>query len=129
LDMNWETGAYALYTWARIHKIIDEAWIIDSMDTWDIAQLLTSPFEFDLIKKISEFPNIITQTKQQLAPHLIAKYLFDLSQLVNSYYANIKILKAETTELKNARIYLLINVRETIKETMDLIWMHFLERM
>jgi arginyl-tRNA synthetase len=52
----------------------------------------------------------------------------DISKIVNSYYANIKILKSEEP-LKSARISLLQKTLERMKTVMELIGMSFLERM
>ncbi len=126
LDMQGETGAYILYTWARIQSIIDSAGDI----SWEHIEytLLQEEIEFALIKKISSYEDIIMKAKDDLAPHYIAKYCFDLAQLVNSYYAHTKILW-DNYSLKCTRIYLLKQVRETLKKSMNLIGMKFLERM
>lgn len=125
LNMDGETGAYILYTWARIQSIIDQAdKIVENSD----YSLLTEKYEFSLVKKIAEFEQIIIEAKEQLAPHLIARFLFELSTLLNSYYAHVKILSAEEN-IKNARIFLLHTTLEVLKKAMNLIWMHFVERM
>jgi arginyl-tRNA synthetase len=81
-----------------------------------------------LIKKISSFPEILQRAADELAPHLIAKFCFELSQLVNNYYAHIKIL-TDDEPTKKARVALLIKTVETLKQAMQLIGMVFLERM
>jgi hypothetical protein len=47
------------------------------------GDLLTSPYEFDLVKKLAEFNDTILRAKNELAPHLISRYLFELSTVVN----------------------------------------------
>jgi arginyl-tRNA synthetase len=90
--------------------------------------LLQAEEEFSLIKKISNYPDIVTRSADDLAPHLIAKFCFDLSQLVNNYYAHVKIL-TDDEPMKKARVTLLIKTVETLKQAMQLIGMVFLERM
>ena len=90
--------------------------------------LLQETEEFSLIKKISTLDEIVGKAKEELAPHYIAKYCFDLAQLVNSYYAHTKIL-VDDEVLKIARISLLEKVVETIKRSMGLIGMIFVNRM
>ncbi|AHB41786.1 hypothetical protein P148_SR1C00001G1006 [candidate division SR1 bacterium RAAC1_SR1_1] len=129
LDMQGESGAYILYTGARIQSLIDNnPEPIQNLSPEEIAKLLTEPEEFALIKKIAERNEIILTTQQQLAPHIICRYLLDISKLVNSYYANIKILKSEDP-LKSSRISLLQKTLERMKTAMELIGMSFLERM
>lgn len=129
LDMQWESWAYILYTWARIQSLIDNNTSpVINLSAKEISKLLTEPEEFALIKKIAERNEIIVTTKDELAPHLVCRYLLDISKLVNSYYANIKILKSEDP-LKSARISLLKKTLERMKTAMELIGMSFLERM
>lgn len=90
--------------------------------------LLQEEEEFSLIKKISSLDDSIRKAQEELAPHHIAKYCFDLAQLVNSYYAHTKILVDEES-VKTARIVLLQKVIATLKQAMNLIGMIFVERM
>jgi arginyl-tRNA synthetase len=63
--------------------------------TKKIERYLIEDEEFNLVKKISEFENIIFQIKNELAPHLMCRFLLELCKLTNVYYANVKILKSE----------------------------------
>ena len=126
MDMQGETWAYIMYTWARIQSIIDSVWNI-SKDKIDYT-LLQEEEEFWLIKKISSYDDIVIKAKNDLAPHYIAKYCFDLAQLVNSYYAHTKIVVDDET-IKIARTALLQKVLETLQKAMNLIGMVFVERM
>jgi arginyl-tRNA synthetase len=126
MDMKGETWVYVLYTWARMQSIIDSAGKLD-MSKVDYS-LLKQDDEFALIKKISTLPEMVLKAKEELTPHHIAKYCFDLAQLVNSYYGNTKIL-VDDEAIKIARIALLDKTLSTLKEAMSLIGMIFVERM
>lgn len=126
MDMQGETWAYVLYTWARMQSIIDSAGKLD-MTKIDYT-LLQEEGEFALIKKMSWFNELVGKAKDELSPHHIAKYCFDLAQLVNSYYAHTKIL-VDDELVKIARIRLLQKTLELLKKAMDLIGMVFVERM
>lgn len=129
LDMQGETGAYILYTGARMQSIIDNNDTpVTALSNKEQAELLSTPEEFNLIKKVAEREDIVTQSKDELAPHIICRYLLDICKLVNSYYANVKILKSEEPT-KSARVHLVQNTLETMKTAMDLIGIQFLERM
>ena len=127
LDMQAESWAYILYTGARLNKLLDNSthWNIEISWHWNI---LTEDIEFDIIKKISEFNEVVLQSQKDLAPHFICRYLLDLSKLLNSYYANIKILSAPD-DIKNARLYLVDQSLKVLKKAMNLIWMQFIEKM
>ena len=126
MDMQGETWAYILYTGARMQSIIDSVWVLDLAKV--NYSLLQEEEEFSLIKKISMLDEIIWKAKEELSPHYIAKYCFDLAQLVNSYYAHTKIL-VDDNAIKTTRIVLLQKVSDTLQKAMSLIGMKFLERM
>lgn len=128
LDMQGETWAYILYTWARIQSIIDAAGTFEYIDMKMMASLLTEPEEFALIKKIAIFNAVIIEAKDKLAPYLICRYLLDIAKLLNSYYAAVHIMKSEEI-VKKARVMLLEKVRDVIQKGMDLIGMKYLDRM
>ena len=109
-----------------MQSIIDSAGKL-KMDKVNYS-LLQEDEEFGLIKKISGLDDLILRAKEDLAPHYIAKYCFDLAQMVNSYYAHTKIL-VDDENVKIARIALLHKVLDTLKQAMDLIGMVFVERM
>lgn len=126
MDMQGETWAYILYTWARMQSIIDSVWNISK---WKVDYtLLQEEEEFSLIKKISLFNDVVSKAKTELAPHHIAKYCFDIAQMVNSYYAHTKII-VDDENIKIARAALLRKVIQTLKQAMNLIGMIFVERM
>ena len=115
-----------MYTGARIQSIIDNIKKID-LSKVDYS-LLQEEDEFSLIKKMSSLDETILKAKEELAPHYIAKYCFDLAQLVNSYYAHTKIL-VDDEMVKIARIILLQKALENLQQAMNLIGMIFVERM
>ena len=126
MDMQWESGAYILYTGARIQSIIDHSEV--TKKSANNEKLLVAEEEFNLVKILSEFESMIIQSQKELAPHIVCRYLMRLCSLMNSYYANVKILKSEEP-LKSARINLLKKSIEVLKKAMNLIGMEFLERM
>lgn len=126
IDMKWETGAYIIYTGARMQSVIDSAGEIVTSDI-DYT-LLQEQDEFWLLKTCDMLDEYILMAKNSLAPHTIAQYCFDLAQAINSYYAHTKIL-VDDLALKSARIHLLQSSLETLKTAMHLIGLVFLERM
>ena len=129
LDMQWETGAYILYTWARLQSVIDSnESIVEQKTAIELWELLQESEEFDLLKKISERDQTLIDAKEDHAPHLICRYLLDISKLANSYYVNIKIRSSEEP-IKSARLLLLKKTIETLKKWMQTIGMEYIERM
>ncbi|MFZ2151324.1 MAG: arginine--tRNA ligase [Candidatus Absconditicoccaceae bacterium] len=127
LDMQAESGAYVLYTGARLNKLLTEAGHGNN-ETIKQGDILTEEIEFDIIKKISEFDGVVLQSQQDLAPHLICRYLLDISKILNSYYANIKILSAPE-DIKSARLHLIDQSVKILQKAMNLIGMQFIDKM
>lgn len=125
LDMEGETGAYVLYSYARIKNIFRQG---DVDVTAADPQELTEDIEFQIAKKISEFESVVAEAQRNYAPNLVCRYAIDLCQLFNSYYASVPVLKAEE-HIRNARLALLEKLAQTLAQTMHLIGMIPLERM
>ena len=66
---------------------------------------------------MSTLDECIERAKEELVPHYIAKYCFDLAQMVNSYYGHTKIL-VDDELIKIVRIALLQKTIENLKQAM-----------
>ena len=80
---------YIQYAHARIHSIYNQ--VRDAgikFGEWDAVDFspLTSELELELIKKMAEYPEEITQSAEHRAPHRIARYLYDLASMFHSFY-------------------------------------------
>lgn len=127
LDMEWETGAYVLYTNARIKAVIakSEQWMVHSKN--DIS-LLNHPLEIQLVKKIDELSSVVNEVIAGLAPHLLNRYLISACQLFNTYYNDVNVSKSEDA-IKSARVFLLQQFGNTLEKAMGLLGMKSVERM
>lgn len=126
LDMEGETGAYVLYSYARISSIFSKA-NIKELPAFDYNNIIDDK-SFTLMKKIMEFEDILEMTRKNLAPNVLCRYIIDLCQMFNSYYANVPILKSNEEE-KSARLNLLAKLQETIKSSLELLGIEVVERM
>ena len=120
-----ETGPYVQYTYARLSSIIRKS---EKMPKKVDYSLLKSDIEHKIIKQLSIFPQIISDSATNYKPHLLTRYLLDLSQLANEFYHNSPILKEEKA-LKEARLVLIECVRNVIKLGLSLMDIDVLERM
>ena len=127
LDMEGETGAYVLYTNARIKAVLAKVGMWGS-DIHTAAPLLTHPVEIALIKKIDELSGVVQEVISQLAPHLLNRYLITACQLFNSYYNEVNISQSPEAE-KLARVTLLEVFGRTLEHAMTLVGMQPVERM
>ena len=117
LDFSGDTSVYLQYTYARINKILIKAKKIGKYD----CKLLTNEFEIYLIKKLSEFPDIIQTSATRYSPNNLASYLLSLANLTNKYYEAIPILKEKDKNRQNAQLVLLKTTADILKKGLGIL--------
>lgn len=131
LSFNGNTGPYLQYMGARIASILRKAEMqnIDFSDISNAANLLTESAEWDLIKALGEFPNLVNRAAENLDPSVMTSYLYDVSKLFSKFYQQCPILTAENSELVKARLYLSSCTLTVLKNAMHLVLVPYLEKM
>jgi arginyl-tRNA synthetase len=135
-DTDWtKNPAYYLqYAHARTHGIEREALrrgvATPAVDEIDIAPLVL-PEEIELIKKLSEFPEVTLRAAETREPHHIAYYLREIASLWNPYIQDGKRHRvlSEDAALTGARLGLTLAVRTVLAKGLDLLGMSAPERM
>lgn len=116
---NWEkilsfegfSGPFLQYSYARAKSILRKEEIHCRLQMTN-EELLE---ELPLMKKMLEFSYIIQMAGDARRPNILAEYLFQLSKLFNGYYQNTPILKVESEDLKNARLFVVSAFAKTLK--------------
>lgn len=125
LSFNGYTAAYLQYTYARMNSIIRKAEVAKAKINYN---LLAENIEKDLIIKLAKYPETIKRAGQEYNPAEITKYLFELAQMANDYYHQVPVLKADE-DLKNARLVLIAEVNQVIKNGLELLGIKILNEM
>ena len=119
---------YIQYAHARICAVLNQANIKpEDLQNFDEA-LLTSTHEHQLIKRLSEFPEIISLSASESSPHYIATFLKDLAADFHSYYNANKFL-SDDKALQNARLALIGATKIVIKNGLQLLGISAPEKM
>jgi arginyl-tRNA synthetase len=126
LNFEGETAPYIQYAYARISSIIKK--YKKQLPKKADFSLLNSKEEIGLIKKLSAFPQIAEKTCNELRPNIVANYAYELAKQFNEFYHIHNILK-EKQDIKNARLLLASCVRQTLKNSLNLLGIEVLERM
>jgi arginyl-tRNA synthetase len=108
LDFSGDTSVYLQYTYARINKILSKAKKIQNKNSRPDYQLLDHPLEIQLIKKLSEFSEIIKLSAEKYAPNYLASYLLSLADLTNKYYESVPVLKEKLLNPKRTKAQLIL---------------------
>ena len=84
-----ETGPYVQYTYARSMSMIRK---YDKEISKDTTVNLNDAYSWEVIKKIADYSRIVENAIERFEPSLVAKYVIQLAQQFNKYYANVRIL-------------------------------------
>ncbi len=119
---------YIQYAHARIAGVLKQ-WggDIDQLIKVNVDNLKSSQ-ELMLIKRLSEFPEIVLHAGVELAPHTIANYLKDCAADLHSYYNDTKFL-VENEDEKLARLSLIRATQVVLKNGLDLLGVNAPEKM
>jgi len=121
---------YVQYAHARICRILEsaiESHLTPESGVESIA-LLSTVEELDIIKKVSAYPETLESAAANLEPHRITSYLHDMASLLHSFYAKHRVL-GEDVNLTAARLYLLLAVRQTIRNGLAILGVSAPEKM
>ena len=87
MQFEGETGPYVQYTHARAMSILRKA--NHTVDT-QAAFSLTDDDAWEVLKLIENYPNVVRFAEEKCEPSAIAKYVINLAQAFNKYYAHTK---------------------------------------
>ena len=119
---------YIQYAHARICAVLKQVLMTkEDLHNFD-ESLLTSTHEHQLIKRLSEFPEIILLSASESSPHYIATFLKDLAADFHSYYNANKFLSNDKS-LQNARLALIGATKIVIKNGLQLLGISAPEKM
>lgn len=122
---------YVQYAHARICSIFRQAeeqgLVLNSLDAIDLSKLAAEG-EFDLLRKIGELPQEISEAAAQYAPHRLIRYVYELASQFHSYYRAERVI-TEDAEQSQARLALLGAVRIAIANVLRLVGVSAPERM
>lgn len=105
VKMTGNSGPYLLYSAVRAKKILDKVTIEES-ENKEYKKLEAS--ERALIKKILEYKMVLSEAVNEMAPHKVANYLYELAQEFSRFYENCSVVGSdkEQERAKLVRTYL-----------------------
>jgi arginyl-tRNA synthetase len=130
LSFEGNTGPYLQYTHARIHGILRKGSrfeVTGSSLTPNTLHL--APPELSILRKLVQFPEIVSQVTQDYFPNNLCIYLFELSQSFNSFYQEISVLQEKDEKLKTFRLALITATAQVISNGLYLLGIEAPEEM
>ena len=119
-----ETGPYLQYTNARLCSILRKKKLTNTK----VDYQLYDEEEQEIVKHLGRFSDAIADSSRQYKPHILARYLLDLAQMVNSYYATHQVLQ-DDKKIEKARLTLITTVKQVLANGLGLLGIKALEQM
>ena len=123
------TGPYILYTMVRISSILQRYQETGATLEDLIIQQATSEVEKALMLEVAKFHDVINGVYEEIAPHKLCAYIYDLANVFNRFYHETKILAEEDEEKKKGYLALLKLTRQVLETSIDLLGFTAPERM
>ncbi|MCL2865718.1 MAG: arginine--tRNA ligase [Lachnospiraceae bacterium] len=123
------TGPYILYTIVRIKSILNRFVKTEKSLEGLAFGFATTEHEKALMLEVVHFPEMIQDAYEDLAPHKICAYIYDLANALNKFYHETKILAEEDERKKEGYIALLLLVKEILEQAIWILGFEAPERM
>ncbi len=123
------TGPYILYTIVRIKSILNKYRETGKKVEETSIGLAASDSEKALMLELSKFNEIMKTAYEEIAPHKICSYIYNLANELNRFYHETKILAEENEEQKASWIALLELTRKVLETCIDVLGFSAPERM
>lgn len=129
ISFEGDTGPYLLYTIVRIKSIL--AKYADNNHCTDNAAINPAKTEVEktLMLELTKLNSVVEASYDEIAPHKICSYIYDLANSFNRFYHETKILTEEDEVTKASWIKLLMLTKEVLETCIDLLGFEAPERM
>jgi len=108
---------YVQYAYARINSVLKKA--KSKNPSAKNLDLLVCPEEFNLIKELIKFPEIIENIAKDYQTQYLPRYAMDIATAFHSFYTECKIL-GDYKSLENARLSLVWATKIVLENVLDL---------
>ncbi|GAA3938470.1 arginine--tRNA ligase [Streptomyces gulbargensis] len=126
VSLNGDTSVYLQYAYARIQSILRKAGDAKPAAHPELA-LATSERALGL--HLDAFGEVVAETAAEYAPHKLAAYLYQLASQYTTFYSECPVLKADTAEQVENRLFLCELTARTLHRGMALLGIRTPERL
>ncbi len=120
-QLQGNTGPYLQYAYARSASILRKRSVDETDEFKDLE-----PDEHQLLLKLSEYNEVLTRAQNELLPHLVANYVYELTQSFNSFYEKNRVIDdpREAVRLRLVHLY-----QRILKSGLEILGIPILEKM
>ena len=119
---------YVQYAHARLSNILRtaESRGLTILPAGQVAlSCLMHPSELDVLRKLTDYPNEVTTSAEDFAPHRLTRFAMDLASLMNVFYENCRVLpgtdESISPEVTAARLALVNGARIVLRNLLTLL--------
>ena len=123
------TGPYILYTIVRIKSILNKYQEEGKAVTGLKVNQQSGESEKALMLALVKYNEMMENAYEELAPHKICAYIYDLANAFNHFYHETKILAEENEAKKQGYIALLVLTKKVLESCIDVLGFEAPERM
>ena len=123
------TGPYILYTIVRIKSILNKYQEEGKAATGLKVNQQSGESEKALMLALVKYNEMMENAYEELAPHKICAYIYDLANAFNHFYHETKILAEENEAKKQGYIALLVLTKKVLESCIDVLGFEAPERM
>ena len=124
-----DTGPYILYTIVRIKSILNKYTEQGKELTNLVIAEPVNDSEKSLMLELAKYNATMEAACEEVAPHKICAYIYDLANAFNHFYHETKILTEEDEQKKESWIALLTLTRDVLEVCIDLLGFSAPDRM
>ncbi|HTW90787.1 MAG TPA: arginine--tRNA ligase [bacterium] len=129
LALDGDSAPYLQYAYTRTRSILRKAPDFSASSFIPHPSSFALPEELALLKSIARFPDAIVAAAESYEPHRIAGRIYRLARDFSAFYDKAPVLKAETPELRGARLYLVEMTGKVIATGLALLGIEVTDRM
>lgn len=119
LSFEGNTAPYIQYAYTRIISILKKSTI--PLRKIKTKSILNKDSEINLAIKILEFEEVILLIAQHGTPHIMCKYLYELSTCFSNFYEHCSVLFCKKIAIRKSRLKLSLLTARTIKKGLYLL--------
>ncbi|HEX4774524.1 MAG TPA: arginine--tRNA ligase, partial [Candidatus Saccharimonadales bacterium] len=113
VSLEGNSGPYLQYAHARARSILAKAGADGSLQMTEFE-----PGERSLVRKVGEYAEVVNKAVNELMPHHIATYLYELAQTFNRFYEHNRVIGDKRQAL---RLALVGRYADTLKNGLELL--------
>lgn len=122
VSLHGNSGSYLQYAHARAQSILEKATQLPA----ELQNVALDPAERSLVRKLTEYSEVVQTAQRELLPHGICTYLYELCQEFNRFYEKTRVIGSDQ-EAK--RLSLVARYSTTLQRGLDLLGIHAPDKM